>query len=106
MECPICKKDFNPETGRRPKKFCSDQCKVKFWNKFKGKEKPEINVQDANKQTNEVKPPEAPKTNYSINTEKIAELQKELELIPDIGLGKRRRAFLQNEIYRLKYPKT
>lgn len=32
MECPVCKKDFNEKTGRRPKKFCSDECKVKFWN--------------------------------------------------------------------------
>ncbi len=35
MDCPICKKEFDEKTGRRPKKFCSDACKVKFWNKFK-----------------------------------------------------------------------
>ena len=32
MECPVCKKEFNEATGRRPKKFCSDPCKVKFFN--------------------------------------------------------------------------
>jgi len=32
MECPVCKKTFQSETGRRPKKFCSDACKVKYWN--------------------------------------------------------------------------
>ena len=32
MKCPVCKKDFDEHTGRRPKKFCSDECKVKFWN--------------------------------------------------------------------------
>lgn len=32
MQCPICKKEFNEKTGRRPKKFCSDVCKVKWWN--------------------------------------------------------------------------
>lgn len=32
MECPVCKNKFNEKTGRRPKKFCSDGCKVKFWN--------------------------------------------------------------------------
>lgn len=32
MDCPVCKKEFNEKTGRRPKKFCSDACKVKFWN--------------------------------------------------------------------------
>jgi hypothetical protein len=32
MKCPICKNNFDEHTGRRPKKFCSDSCKVKFWN--------------------------------------------------------------------------
>lgn len=32
MKCPVCKNEFNPDTGRRPKRFCSDNCKVKFWN--------------------------------------------------------------------------
>jgi glycine/serine hydroxymethyltransferase len=35
MKCPVCKKEFDEHTGRRPKKFCSDACKVKFWNKNK-----------------------------------------------------------------------
>lgn len=35
MECPVCKNDFNENTGRRPKKFCGDSCKVKFWNSKK-----------------------------------------------------------------------
>jgi len=35
MECPVCKKEFDEKTGRRPKKFCSDACKVKFWNREK-----------------------------------------------------------------------
>lgn len=32
MKCPVCKKEFDEYTGRRAKKFCSDACKVKFWN--------------------------------------------------------------------------
>lgn len=32
MECPVCKKEFNEHTGRRPKRFCSESCKVKFFN--------------------------------------------------------------------------
>jgi len=32
MECPVCKNEFDEYTGRKPKKFCSDACKVKFWN--------------------------------------------------------------------------
>jgi len=32
MECPVCKNEFDEYTGRKPKKFCTDACKVKFWN--------------------------------------------------------------------------
>jgi hypothetical protein len=32
MKCPTCNIEFDEKTGRRPKKFCSDKCKVKFWN--------------------------------------------------------------------------
>lgn len=45
MKCPVCKNDFNPDTGRRPKRFCSNACKVKFWNDFK----------KANQNTEEIK---------------------------------------------------
>lgn len=46
MECPVCKKEFNEHTGRRPKKFCSDECKVKFWN---AKKKVALNNKPENK---------------------------------------------------------
>jgi hypothetical protein len=32
MECPVCKKQIEAYTGRRPKKFCGDVCKVKYFN--------------------------------------------------------------------------
>lgn len=32
MECPVCKNEFDPYTGRRPKKFCSDGCKIQWHN--------------------------------------------------------------------------
>ncbi|MGH2563504.1 MAG: hypothetical protein ACRDE5_03260 [Ginsengibacter sp.] len=35
MKCQICGKEFNEYTGRRAKKFCSDVCKVKYWNKVR-----------------------------------------------------------------------
>lgn len=35
MRCPVCKKEFDEYTGRRPKKFCSDACKVKYFNAVK-----------------------------------------------------------------------
>ena len=44
MVCPVCKKDFDPHTGRRPKKFCSEECKVKYFNarkKVKENNRPE-----------------------------------------------------------------
>lgn len=39
MKCPSCGNEFDEKTGRRPKKFCSDPCKVKFWNAFKKMQK-------------------------------------------------------------------
>lgn len=47
MECPVCKKDFDEKTGRRPKKFCSDGCKVKWWN---AKKKVVVNNKPKNKE--------------------------------------------------------
>ena len=32
INCPQCGNLFDEKTGRRPKKFCSDACKVRFWN--------------------------------------------------------------------------
>lgn len=32
ISCPICGKEFDEKTGRRPKRFCSEPCKIKFWN--------------------------------------------------------------------------
>lgn len=31
-QCPVCLKEFNQYTGRRPKRFCSEECKVKYFN--------------------------------------------------------------------------
>lgn len=30
-KCPVCGKEFDPITGRRRKKFCSDNCRQKAW---------------------------------------------------------------------------
>jgi len=64
MECPVCKIEFDEKTGRRPKKFCSDPCKVKFWNAAKKPTTPQI--QDCNQNTNQVPnlSKEPPKSNY------------------------------------------
>jgi hypothetical protein len=36
--CLNCGKEINPETGRRPKKFCSDKCRASFNAKNRNKE--------------------------------------------------------------------
>ena len=30
-KCPVCEKEFDPITGRRRRKFCSDNCRQKAW---------------------------------------------------------------------------
>ena len=35
IKCPICGTEFDEKTGRRPKKFCGEPCKIKFWNASK-----------------------------------------------------------------------
>lgn len=119
MECPICKKEFNEHTGRRPKKFCSDECKVKFWNAFKKVQKGIVeNNKPENKkkiederngqsETTEHKNPITPDECVSNpNQEKISELEKELQTVPDVGIGKKRREFLRKQISELKRQTT
>lgn len=107
MECPVCKKGFDENTGRRPKRFCSDPCKVKFWNANKKPPKPQI--QDFSKPTNKVPDlsKEPPKTNYTVDMERISELEKEIEAIPDKtkGLGKMMAESIRKKIVSLKYNK-
>ena len=76
MECPVCKIEFDEKTGRRPKKFCSDPCKVKFWNSQK-----KVVVKDYTKQStgttqnlNEKK-----ETNFTIDTNKPDMVRKSPE---------------------------
>lgn len=93
MECPICKKEFNEKTGRRPKRFCSDGCKVKFWNAFKkANTKPrEPQIQDLNEFTNQVPnlTKEPPKSNYTITANR-EEILKQIEKIREEKLPEHR----------------
>lgn len=78
--CLNCSAPLSHTPGRRPKKFCSSSCRVKHCLKKKkaGKEvpptpvivpqKPKTQVKDLTKPTNEIKPAEQPKTNYTVNT--------------------------------------
>ena len=110
MECPVCKKEFVSETGRRPKKFCSDPCKVKFWNAFK-------RVSENNKPENMARIESERKGYPKLSDEagqnpilaeaedtykQIASYEEEIKGLPDIGLGKQRKKFLQNKIYELR----
>jgi hypothetical protein len=36
--CLNCNKEINPQTGRRPKKFCSDKCRAAYNAKNRNKE--------------------------------------------------------------------
>jgi hypothetical protein len=106
MDCPVCKKEFDEHTGRRPKKFCSDNCKVKFWNV---KKKVAENNKPENKKRILGERNATPITEKSIyqnpiadNSEKIKELEEEIKTLPDVGLGKKRRIFLEGKIRELK----
>lgn len=102
--CKRCGKPITPKTKRA--EFCSPKCKVYWHREIKIKLKPEKTFEqklaDLTKpKTSELKPP--PQTNLTINTaDRIKELEEELKSVPDIGLGKKRRAFIQNQISKLK----
>jgi endogenous inhibitor of DNA gyrase (YacG/DUF329 family) len=38
LKCPKCEKEFNPSTGRRPKRFCSTKCRISYHNSHKERE--------------------------------------------------------------------
>ena len=41
INCPQCGDKFDEKTGRRPKRFCSDDCKVTWWNEQRSPKKEE-----------------------------------------------------------------
>jgi hypothetical protein len=104
MKCPVCKKEFDEYTGRRAKKFCSDDCKVKFWNAFKkvgqnNKPKNKVAI-EAERETVSDKPNAV----YPL-TEKecqVAEYEKELAGLGTSGLAVMRKKFLLKQIQLLK----
>lgn len=106
MKCPVCKKDFNPDTGRRPKKFCTDECKVKFWNaakKVQQNNKPENKkrIEEERSATpdfgkDQVRMPPVSETDLQ-----IAEYQKELAGLGTSGVALMRRKFIEKRIKEL-----
>lgn len=107
-KCKRCGVPISPKTKRA--EFCSPKCKVYWHRENNATTKPEPpQIKDFNKPTNQVPDlsKEPPKTNYTINTGKIAELEKELEAIPDKtkGLGKALAESIRKKIVNLKYNK-
>lgn len=100
MKCPVCKKEFDEYTGRRAKKFCSDACKVKFWNaekKVKGNNKQVITINLNPTMAKEFK-------SISVKEEnpQIAEYEKEIAGLGTSGLAVMRKKFLLKQIQFLK----
>ena len=121
-KCLNCGKEVEQKVGRRERLYCNQSCKGLYFRKSKPKEKRyvqvdtykrlveenielkrklfEVKVTDATKPTNEVKPPEVPKTNYSINTERIAKIEDLLKLPPKY-LPSEKRNKLEKELSEL-----
>lgn len=82
---PKCGKELTHVPGRKKKKYCNQTCNTRHWQMMNPAHKPkhklipldeykeltELKIQNANKQTNVIKPQEplgSPKTNFVINT--------------------------------------
>lgn len=75
-KCRQCGNTLVHIEGRRPKEFCTDACRIKFYYA----NKPKIQVKDLTKKT-DVKSITAPKptTNYYIDTTKKVEIKLSVE---------------------------
>jgi len=120
--CLNCGKDLVQLPKKRSKVFCNNTCRSNYWQKSErleksGKTTEEIvsilsqiaknnkpeNKERINKERNtEHKVGESHKQPEVDNSARIAELEEELKTIPDVGLGKKRRVFIQNKIFKLK----
>lgn len=86
-QCKQCGKDLIQTVGRRKKEFCNETCRSAFWY-GKNKKGKKTDIKDLNKQTNEVKPPTPPKTNYTINTTKKKSIFDGLDTADEKPLSK------------------
>ena len=123
MECPVCKKEFDEKTGRRPKKFCSDACKVKFWNAFKKvrdngtpenkkrilEEREKVSVKNFSQPDTPKDYTKKPLDNQSVDTTTKVYTMEELEAewhtlttLPDTLLTRNRKKFIIKKITELK----
>ena len=115
QKCKYCGGDLNARTTRR--EFCSNKCKV-YWHRENKFEKEIEKILD-NPKFKEIKKetlkqiietgqsyiPESKLIEIAVTAtgqQKITEYEEELKSVPDIGLGKKRRKYLENEIQKLK----
>ena len=77
--CPQCGNKFDEKTGRRPKKFCSDECKVKWWNEQRSVKKEDI----ADKKLKEeiAKDPEITQILEEINQTSRDQIENQIEAL-------------------------
>jgi hypothetical protein len=80
--CLNCGEFLKQIKGKKSKVFCNSTCRSNYWQKSDRLEKqgfgideiikkltPKVSIKNNNDVTNEIKPPQQPKTNYAINTE-------------------------------------
>lgn len=105
MNCPTCKKEFNPHTGRRPKKFCSDNCKVKYFNARKVLKNIKEDLKQVDKLIEKYSNPNATVLADFLlpNIQKqIDDYTEELKHLGDGAIGKKRKRFVEDKIFNLK----
>jgi hypothetical protein len=105
--CKHCDKPLTHVEGRKQKSFCDVNCRNKwFYAKRQKMIKAAIKIHD--KELSDFacalslgSLPEIAENDN--NQKKIAELEIELNRVPDSGLGKKLRLSIQNKIYKLKH---
>ena len=78
-KCLHCENELQHVPGRKKKRFCNETCRSNYWygkNKRGKKKEAKIKVADLTTPTNQIKPQEQPKTNFTINTGKEKEVSK------------------------------
>lgn len=107
MKCQECKKELKQTPGKRAKKFCSISCRSNYWQKQNRKKKSGLPLPkdyiDIKGNISAVNEAGTVVIKNVAAYAKIKALEAELPTIPEnTVLGKRRIAWIKNEIYKLK----
>jgi len=103
--CKQCGGEIKQPEGKRKKGFCNNTCRSNFWYNKNRK----VEVKNLNNQTTGLKETEKKAAqNESINTERVADLEKELASLPENNsrITNMRRVFLIKEINKVKVLKN